>query len=65
MPGVIGLSIWARIDDQRQRSFVTGYRGRSSAFGITKRYEGVCMQDAVSQWAMAARRRLRGGCHGA
>ncbi len=27
-PRVIGLFIWARIDDQRQRSFVTGYPGR-------------------------------------
>ena len=30
--GVIGLSIWARIDDQRQRSFVTGYPGRPPGF---------------------------------
>jgi hypothetical protein len=29
---VIGLSIWARIDDQRQRSFVTGYPGRPPGF---------------------------------
>ena len=28
----IGLSIWARIDDQRQRSFVTGYPGRPPGF---------------------------------
>src|ERR1019366_3630981 len=28
--GVSGVFIWARIDDQRQRSFVTGYPGRLS-----------------------------------
>jgi hypothetical protein len=32
LPGVIGLIIWARIDDQRQRSFVTGYPGRPPGF---------------------------------
>jgi hypothetical protein len=32
-PGaVIGLFIWARIDDQRQRSFVTGYSDRPPGF---------------------------------
>src|SRR2546429_3975930 len=31
-PAVIGLFIWARIDDQRQRSFVTGYPGRPPGF---------------------------------
>ena len=29
---VIGLFIWARIDDQRQRSFVTGDPGRPPGF---------------------------------
>lgn len=28
VPGVTGLFTWARIDDQRQRSFATGYPGR-------------------------------------
>ena len=32
LAGVIGLFIWARIDDQRQRSFVTGYPGRPPGF---------------------------------
>jgi len=27
LDAVIGLFIWAQIDDQRQRSFVTGYPG--------------------------------------
>jgi SAM-dependent methyltransferase len=31
-PAVIGLFIWARIDDQRHRSFVTGYPGRPPGF---------------------------------
>src|SRR4249920_4147673 len=31
-PGVIGPFIWARIDDQRQRSFVTDYPGRPPGF---------------------------------
>jgi hypothetical protein len=31
-PGVIGLLIWARIDDQRRRSFVTDYPGRPPGF---------------------------------
>jgi len=64
LAGVIGLFIWARIDDQRQRSFVTGYPGRP-AFWITKTSEAVCPQDAVSEWPTAARRRFRGGYHGA
>jgi hypothetical protein len=31
-PGVIGLFIWARIADQRQRSFVMSYPGRPPGF---------------------------------
>jgi len=30
--GVTGLFAWARIDDQQQRSFVTGYPGRRPGF---------------------------------
>jgi len=35
------------------------------AFRITKTSEAVCIQDAVSEWPTAARRRFRGGHHGA
>jgi hypothetical protein len=58
---VIGLLIWARIDDQRQRSLVTGYPGRLPEFRITKTSEAVCMQAAVSEWPTVARRQFRGG----
>ena len=51
MSGVIGLFIWARIDDQRQRSFVTGYPGPGlPAFWITKTPEAACVQATVSEW---------------
>ena len=53
-----GNFIWVRIDDQRQRSFVTGYPGRPPAFRVTKTSETVCMQDAVSEWPTAARCRV-------
>jgi hypothetical protein len=36
---VIGILICARIDDQRQRYFVTGYRADRPASGITKASE--------------------------
>jgi len=63
---VIGLFIWARIGDQRQRSFVTGYPGPAARlFRITKTSEAVRVQDAASEWPSAARRRLRGRYHGA
>jgi hypothetical protein len=61
---VIGLFIWAWIDDQRQRSFVTGTRADRPASRITKISEAVCVQHAVSEWPSAARRRFRGGYHG-
>lgn len=35
---VIGLFIWARIDDQRQRSFVTGYPGPASRLSGSRRH---------------------------
>jgi hypothetical protein len=63
-PLVIGPFIWAWIDDQRQRSFVTGTRADRPASRITKTSEAVCVQDAVSEWPSAARRRFRGGYHG-
>ena len=36
-PGVIGLFIWARIDDQRQRSFVAGYQADVARNAAPKR----------------------------
>src|SRR5882672_7419187 len=62
---VIGLFIWVRIDDQRQR-FCDGLpRAGRPAFRITKTSEAACVQDAVSEWPSAARCRFRGGYHGA
>src|SRR5712692_2980410 len=37
---VIGLFIWARIDDQRQRSFVTGYPGPPARLSESRRHRG-------------------------
>jgi len=36
--GVIGLFIWARIDDQRQRSFVRGYPGSAARLSGLRRH---------------------------
>ena len=44
--------------------FVTGYPGRLPGFEDHEDIRG-SMQDAVSEWPMAARRRFRGGYHGA
>jgi hypothetical protein len=50
---VIGLFIWALIDDQRQRSFVTGYPGPAAGFkdheDIRGRMRAGRVQDAVSE----------------
>jgi len=62
---VIGLFIWARIDDQRQRSFVTGYPGRTPGFQDHEDIRGSMHAGSVSEWPTAARRRFRGGYHGA
>jgi hypothetical protein len=46
----VGLFIWARTDDERQRSFRDGLPGSAApAFRITKASEAACMQDAVSE----------------
>jgi hypothetical protein len=65
LPVVIGLFIWAQIDGQRQCSFVTATRVGRPAFRSTKTSEAACMHAAVSEWPTAARRRFRGGYHGA
>ena len=49
LASVIGRFIWAWIDDQRQRSFVTGTRTGRPAFRITKTSKAGCIQDAVSE----------------
>ena len=63
MPLLATYFIRARIDDQRQCSFVYGLP--RSAFRIAKTTEAVCVQNAVSEWPMAARRRFRRRHHGA
>jgi hypothetical protein len=60
---VVGLFIWARIDDQLQRSFVKLTQVGRRLFRITKTSEAVCMKAAVSDRPMAARRWFRDGYH--
>ena len=62
--GVIGLSIWARIDDQRQRSFVTGYPGRPPGFQDHEDIRGSMHACRRQRLADAARRRSPDGYHG-
>jgi DNA invertase Pin-like site-specific DNA recombinase len=38
LAAVIGLFIWARIDDQRQRSFVMGYPGSAARLSGSRRH---------------------------
>ena len=56
--GVIGLFIWARIDDQRQRSLVTGYPGPTARFRDHKTSEAVYVQ----HMSASCRRRPVGLC---
>ena len=59
---VIGLFIWPRIDDQRQRSFVTGYRDRPPGFsGARSQPRPVCEQTAASACPAVAGSRFRDG----
>jgi hypothetical protein len=55
---VIGLFIWARIDDQRQRSLVTGYPGPTAQFQDHEDIRGVCVQHRSA----SCRRRPGGLC---
>lgn len=48
-----GLLLWARIDDQWQRSFVTG-PGQPAGFQDHEGIRGACGQDTISEWPVAA-----------
>src|SRR5260370_19482311 len=47
-PGVTGPFIWLRVDDQRQRSFVTAAGTGNPITKRTKTSEAVCMLTAVN-----------------
>ncbi len=58
---VTGLFIWPRIDDQRQRCFVTATGTGRAASTSPQISRAGCAQTAVSACAVAARRRCCGG----
>jgi hypothetical protein len=59
--GVTGLSIWPRVDDQRQHSFVTATGTGRAASSSPQISRARCAQTAVSACAVVARRSCRGG----
>ena len=53
LAGDTGLLLWARIDDQWQRPFVTG-PGQPSGFQDHEDIRGACVQDTISESPVAA-----------